>query len=174
MPASWNNASLYLGYSDKRWKQVWAANGTIQTSDKRHKAIIDNISNQDCFNMVKNTDVFSYVMLDKNKEEMDEFERVEATLRNSGNDENIKMGIMAQDILDYDCSKYVLTYSEYTDEETGEIKDYYGIDAYAFSSAIMGALKYEIIFIEKENDELKQEINELKQELAQIKQLLIK
>ena len=174
MPASWNNASLYLGYSDKRWKQVWAANGTIQTSDKRHKAVIDNISSQDCFNMVKNTDIFSYVMLDKNKEEMDEFERVEATLMNSGNDENIKMGILAQDILDYDCSKYVLTYSEYTDEETGEIKDYYGIDAYAFSSAIMGALKHEISLREKENDELKQEINELKQELAQIKQLLIK
>ena len=174
MPASWNNASLYLGYSDKRWKQVWAANGTIQTSDKRHKAIIDNISNQDCFNMVKNTDVFSYVMLDKNKEERDEFERVEATLMNSGNDENIKMGILAQDILDYDCSKYVLTYSEYTDEETGETKDYYGIDAYAFSSSIMGALKHEISLREKENDELKQEINELKQELAQIKQLLIK
>lgn len=174
MPASWNNASLYLGYSDKRWKQVWAANGTIQTSDKRHKAVIDNISSQDCFNMVKNTDIFSYVMLDKNKEEMDEFERVEATLMNSGNDENIKMGILAQDILDYDCSKYVLTYSEYTDEETGEIKDYYGIDAYAFSSAIMSALKHEISLREKENDELKQEINELKQELAQIKQLLIK
>ena len=174
MPASWNNASLYLGYSDKRWKQVWAANGTIQTSDKRHKAVIDNISSQDCFNMVKNTDIFSYVMLDKNKEEMDEFERVEATLMNSGNDENIKMGILAQDILDYDCSKYVLTYSEYTDEETGETKDYYGIDAYAFSSSIMGALKHEISLREKENDELKQEINELKQELAQIKQLLIK
>ena len=174
MPASWNNASLYLGYSDKRWKQVWAANGTIQTSDKRHKAVIDNISSQDCFNMVKNTDIFSYVMLDKNKEEMDEFERVEATLMNSGNDENIKMGILAQDILDYDCSKYVLTYSEYTDEKTGEAKDYYGIDAYAFSSAIMSALKHEISLREKENDELKQEINELKQELAQIKQLLIK
>ena len=174
MPASWNNASLYLGYSDKRWKQVWAANGTIQTSDKRHKAVIDNISSQDCFNMVKNTDIFSYVMLDKNKEEMDEFERVEATLMNSGNDENIKMGILAQDILDYDCSKYVLNYSEYKDEEIGETKDYYGIDAYAFSSAIMGALKHEISLREKENDELKQEINELKQELAQIKQLLIK
>ena len=54
------------------------------------------------------------------------------------------MGIMAQDILDYDCSKYVLTYSEYTDEKTGETKNYYGVDAYALSSAIMGALKYEI------------------------------
>ena len=143
-PATWSNSVLDLGASGQRWRNIWASNGTIQTSDKRHKAIVDNIDNQDCFNMVKNTDIFSYVMLDKNKEEMDEFERIEAILMNSGSDENIKMGIMAQDILDYDCSKYVLTYSEYTDEKTGETKNYYGVDAYALSSAIMGALKYEI------------------------------
>ena len=143
-PATWSNSVLDLGASGQRWRNIWASNGTIQTSDKRHKAIIDNIDNQDCFNMVKNTDIFSYVMLDKNKEEMDEFERIEAILMNSGSDENIKMGIMAQDILDYDCSKYVLTYSEYTDEKTEETKNYYGVDAYALSSAIMGALKYEI------------------------------
>ena len=143
-PATWSNSVLDLGASGQRWRNIWASNGTIQTSDKRHKAIIDNIDNQDCFNMVKNTDIFSYVMLDKNKEEMDGFERIEAILMNSGSDENIKMGIMAQDILDYDCSKYVLTYSEYTDEKTGETKNYYGVDAYALSSAIMGALKYEI------------------------------
>ena len=143
-PATWSNSVLDLGASGQRWRNIWASNGTIQTSDKRHKAIIDNIDNQDCFNMIKNTDIFSYVMLDKNKEEMDEFERIEAILMNSGSDENIKMGIMAQDILDYDCSKYVLTYSEYTDEKTGETKNYYGVDAYALSSAIMGALKYEI------------------------------
>ena len=143
-PATWSNSVLDLGASGQRWRNIWASNGTIQTSDKRHKAIIDNIDNQDCFNMVKNTDIFSYVMLDKNKEEMDEFERIEAILMNSGSDENIKMGIMAQDILDYDCSKYILTYSEYTDEKTEETKNYYGVDAYALSSAIMGALKYEI------------------------------
>ena len=143
-PATWSNSMLDLGASGQRWRNIWASNGTIQTSDKRHKAIVDNIDNQDCFNMVKNTDIFSYVMLDKNKEEMDEFERIEAILMNSGSDENIKMGIMAQDILDYDCSKYILTYSEYTDEKTEETKNYYGVDAYALSSAIMGALKYEI------------------------------
>ena len=143
-PATWSNSMLDLGASGQRWRNIWASNGTIQTSDKRHKAIVDNIDNQDCFNMVKNTDIFSYVMLDKNKEEMDEFERIEAILMNSGSDENIKMGIMAQDILDYDCSKYILTYSEYADEKTEETKNYYGVDAYALSSAIMGALKYEI------------------------------
>lgn len=168
MPASWSNATLYLGYSDKRWKALYAANGTIQTSDKRHKAIIDNTNNEDCFNMVKNTDVFSYVMLNKGKNEMTEFERVEATLMNSGNDENIQMGIMAQDILNYDCSQYILIHSEFTDEETGEQKDYYGINDYAFTSSIMAALKQEITY----REELEEKVKTLEERLAKIESLL--
>ena len=168
MPASWQNANLYIGWSDKRWKLIYATNGTIQTSDKRHKAIIDNTNNEDCFNMVKNTDVYSYVMLDKSKNEMTEFERIETTLMNSGNEENIQMGIMAQDILNYDCSKYILTHSEFTDEETGEQKDYYGINDYAFTSSIMAALKQEIAYREK----LEEKIKTLEERLAKIESLL--
>ena len=168
MPASWQNANLYIGWSDKRWKLIYATNGTIQTSDKRHKAIIDNTNNEDCFNMVKNTDVYSYVMLDKSKNEMTEFERIEATLMNSGNEENIQMGIMAQDILNYDCSKYILTHSEFTDEETGEQKDYYGINDYAFTSSIMAALKQEITY----REELEEKVKTLEERLAKIESLL--
>lgn len=168
MPASWQNTNLYIGYSDKRWKVVYATNGTIQTSDKRHKAIIDNTNNEDCFNMVKNTDVFSYVMLNKSKNEMTEFERVEETLMNSGNEENIQMGIMAQDILNYDCSRYILTRSEFTDEETGEQKDYYGINDYAFTSSIMAALKQEITY----REELEEKVKTLEERLAKIESLL--
>lgn len=168
MPASWYNTNLYIGYSDKRWKVVYATNGTIQTSDKRHKAIIDNMNNEDCFNMVKNTDVFSYVMLNKSKNEMTEFERVEETLMNSGNEENIQMGIMAQDILNYDCSKYILIHSEFTDEETGEQKDYYGINDYAFTSSIMAALKQEITY----REELEEKVKILEERLAKIESLL--
>ena len=168
MPASWQNANLYIGWSDKRWKLIYATNGTIQTSDKRHKAIIDNTNNEDCFNMVKNTDVFSYVMLNKSKNEMTEFERVEETLMNSGNEENIQMGIMAQDILNYDCSKYILIHSEFTDEETGEQKDYYGINDYAFTSSIMAALKQEITY----REELEEKVKTLEERLAKIESLL--
>ena len=168
MPASWQNTNLYIGYSDKRWKMVYATNGTIQTSDKRHKAIIDNMNNEDCFNMVKNTDVYSYVMLDKSKDEMTEFERIETTLMNSGNEENIQMGIMAQDILDYDCSKYILTHSEFTDEETGEQKDYYGINDYAFTSSIMAALKQEITY----REELEEKVKTLEERLAKLEEML--
>ena len=168
MPAEWQNTNLYIGYSDKRWKVVYATNGTIQTSDKRHKAIIDNMNNEDCFNMVKNTDVYSYVMLDKNKDEMTEFERIETTLMNSGNEENIQMGIMAQDILDYDCSKYILTHSEFTDEETGEQKDYYGINDYAFTSSIMAALKQEIAY----REELEEKVKTLEERLAKLEERL--
>ena len=170
MPASWQNTNLYIGYSDKRWKMVYATNGTIQTSDKRHKAIIDNTNNEDCFNMVKNTDVFSYVMLNKSKNEMTEFERVEETLMNSGNEENIQMGIMAQDILNYDCSRYILIHSEFTDEETGEQKDYYGINDYAFTSSVMAALKQEITY----REELEEKVKLLEERLAEIESLLNK
>lgn len=170
MPASWQNANLYIGWSDKRWKVVYATNGTIQTSDKRHKAIIDNTNNEDCFNMVKNTDVFSYVMLNKSKNEMTDFERVEETLMNSGNEENIQMGIMAQDILNYDCSKYILIHSEFTDEETGEKKDYYGINDYAFTSSIMAALKQEITY----REELEEKVKTLEERLSKIESLLNK
>lgn len=168
MPASSKDSNLYIGYFDKRWKMVYATNGTIQTSDKRHKAIIDNTNNEDCFNMVKNTDVFSYVMLNKSKNEMTDFERVEETLMNSGKEENIQMGIMAQDILNYDCSKYILTHSEFTDEETGEQKDYYGINDYAFTSSIMAALKQEITY----REELEEKVKTLEERLAKIESLL--
>ena len=139
-----------------------------QRSDKQYKAIIDNTDNEDCFNMVKNTDVFSYVMLDKSKNEMTEFERVEETLMNSGNEENIQMGIMAQDVLNYDCSRYILTRSEFTDEETGEQKDYYGINDYAFTSSIMAALKQEIAY----REELEEKVKTLEERLAKIESLL--
>ena len=35
--------SLYLGYSDKRWKKLWAGTATIGTSDEREKNIIGKI-----------------------------------------------------------------------------------------------------------------------------------
>ena len=146
-------------------------NGTLsltQRSDRQYKAIIDDTNNEDCFNMVKNTDVFSYVMLNKSKNEMTEFERVEETLMNSGNEENIQMGIMAQDILNYDCSKYILFHSEFTDEETGEQKDYYGINDCAFTSSIMAALKQEITY----REELEEKVKTLEERLAKIESLL--
>ena len=146
-------------------------NGTLsltQRSDRQYKAIIDNTDNEDCFNMVKNTDVFSYVMLNKSKNEMTEFERVEETLMNSGNEENIQMGIMAQDVLNYDCSRYILTHYEFTDEETGEQKDYYGINDCAFTSSIMAALKQEITY----REELEEKVKTLEERLAKIESLL--
>jgi hypothetical protein len=36
----------YLGDSDNKWAEVWATNGTIQTSDLREKNTIESINNQ--------------------------------------------------------------------------------------------------------------------------------
>ena len=162
---------LSVNGDNKNTVYLPTGNGTLsltQRSDRQYKAIIDDTNNEDCFNMVKNTDVFSYVMLNKSKNEMTEFERVEDTLMNSGNEENIQMGIMAQDILNYDCSRYILTHSEFTDEETGEQKDYYGINDCAFTSSIMAALKQEITY----REELEEKVKTLEERLAEIESLL--
>lgn len=160
------NATAKLGRSDLRWNTIYAANGTIQTSDKRYKAVIDTIDTKDCFDMVKNTDIQSYVMLNNNKDEMTEIERIENTLMNSGNEESVSMGILAQDILQYDCSKYILVH-DYNEDKT---KDIYSVSNYALTSAIMGALKEEI----KLREELQIKVNNLETENENLKMRLDK
>ena len=163
MPASWNNASLFLGYSDKRWKAVYASNGTIQTSDIRYKSDIQDVDNEVFYNMIKNTPVHTYVLNDTRIDLRDP--DVVPLTEETAEQEQIHLGIIAQELDRFEGAKYILNY----DEESG-----YSVNNYNLTSAIMSALKHEISLREKENDELKQEINELKQELAQIKQLLIK
>ena len=170
MPASWSNAALFLGYSDKRWKAVYAANGTIQTSDIRYKSDIQDVDNEVFYNMIKNTPVHTYVLNDTRIDLRDP--DVVPLTEETADQEQIHLGIIAQELDEFEGSKYILNY----DEESG-----YSVNNYNLTSAIMSALKHEISLREQENDELKQkneelkqEINELKQELAQIKQLLIK
>ena len=169
------SGKLYLGSNDYKYYVVYATNGTINTSDKNNKAVIDDTDLLDCFDMVKNTPVYNYVMLSKNKNEMSEIEYVEDTLMNSGREESIQVGIMAQDILDYKCSKYILVKNEIKDDETQQTSEEYGINNYNFTSALMGALKKEIEYREElqlKVDELEKENNDLKLRIKQIETLL--
>lgn len=166
MPASWSNASLYLGYSDKRWKAVYASNGTIQTSDIRYKSNIKDVDNEVFYNMIKNTPVHTYVLNDTRIDLRDP--DVVPLTEETAEQEQIHLGIIAQELDEFEGSRYILNYNE----ESG-----YSVNNYNLTSAIMSALKHEISLredLEKENDKLKQEIDEIKQELAQIRQLLIK
>ena len=74
------------------------------------------------------------------------------------------MGMMAQDILKYDCSRYILTHETWIDEETNTEKEMYNINPYAFSAAIMAALKEEIDkreALEKRVEILEEKLNQL-------------
>ena len=92
---------------------------------------------------------------------MSQIELAEMALCNVGKSGSVNMGIMAQDILDYECSKYILSYSEEYDT--------YGINDYGFATSIMGALKYEIQLRDTQMKMLEDEIELLKNEIKSMK-----
>lgn len=145
-----------LGSSTHRWQAIFSVNGALQTSDARHKSIIDTIDTKECFDMIKNTNVYSYTMIGKDITKMTEKEIKSA--EKEVENENIQMGILAQDLLPYECSKYILTQNLETDSE-GNVSDTYAINPYNFASAIMAALKEEI----SKREELQNEVKELKE-----------
>ena len=141
MPASWSNASLFLGYSDKRWKAVYAANGTIQTSDERFKIKQGFTDIEECYEMIKDTNIYNYIMLNQNKEDLSKNKLGKLAL--SSSQEQVHMGVMAQDVQKYKCSKYILVEGEY-DRADGTKDTMLSINPYGFTIAVMGALKVEI------------------------------
>ena len=156
-----NEGDVYCGSSGFPFYGFWSINGSHSTSDKRYKAITGDVDLQDCYNMVKNTQPYQYVTLAKNKEEMSQIELAEMALHNVGKDDSNQMGIMAQDILDYKCSKHVLTYDAKNDK--------YGINDYGFATSIMGALKHEIQLRDAQMKMLEDEIELLKNEINSMK-----
>ena len=141
--------NVYCGSSGFPWYGVWSINGSNTTSDSRYKAIVDEVNLQDCYDMVKNTKTYNYVALSKNKETMNQLELAEAVLCNEGRDNAVQMGIMAQDILDYECASSVLNYDKENDK--------YTINDYGYATAIMGAVQ---LLIQK-FENLEQKVQEL-------------
>ena len=141
--------NVYCGSSGYPWYGVWSVNGSNTTSDSRYKAIVDEVNLQDCYDMVKNTKTYNYVALSKNKETMNQLELAEAVLCNEGRDNAVQMGIMAQDILDYECASSVLNYDKENDK--------YTINDYGYATAIMGAVQ---LLIQK-FENLEQKVQEL-------------
>ena len=118
--------------------------------------------------MVKNTDIYKYCMLPKSKEDMTEIEVKKMAKTASNEDVAIQTGIMAQDILDYECAKYILTHDVWVDEETQTEKEMYNINPYAFSTSIMAALQFEI----QKREELEQKVVKLEKQLNYLKELI--
>lgn len=168
-----HDGTIYLGANDRRWYAVFATTGTVSTSDARHKSITGYTDIVDCYNMVKHTDIKNYVMLQKNKEEMTDHEFRREAKSLSQRPEATQMGIIAQEIEQYKCGRYILVHSEYEDEN-GEKKDIYGINNYAFTSAVMGALQHHIKVTDEELDNIKQENLELKSKVDTLEQRLLR
>ena len=152
---------IYCGSEGYPWYIVWSVNGYQTKSDKRYKAVTGDVDLQDCYDMVKNTNPYQYVTLSKNKDNMSQIELAEMALCNVGKSGSVNMGIMAQDILDYECSKYILSYSEEYDT--------YGINDYGFTTALMGALKHEIQLRDAQMKMLEDKIELLKNEIKSMK-----
>lgn len=143
------DGDIFCGSEGYPWYTVWSVNGHQTKSDKRYKAVTGDVDLQDCYDMVKNTNPYQYVTLSKNKDNMSQIELAEMALCNVGKSGSVNMGIMAQDILDYECSKYILSYSEEYDT--------YGINDYGFATALMGAVKQLI----QKFENLEQKVQEL-------------
>lgn len=141
--------NVYCGSSGFPWYGLWSVSGSHTTSDSRYKAIVDEVNLQDCYDMIKNIKAYNYVALSKNKETMNQLELAEAVLCNEGRDNAVQMGIMAQDILDYECASSVLNYDKENDK--------YTINDYGYATAIMGAVQ---LLIQK-FENLEQKVQEL-------------
>ena len=165
-PATDQTGTVYNGTSNALWKVVYSANGTIQTSDRRYKAITDDTDIYDCFKMVKNTKLHNYVMLDKNKEKMTQIELAESALFNVGEESSVQIGVMAQDLLNYKCGKQIVVHEDIKDDDGNVIDDIYSVNAYPFASAVMGGLQYEI----KQREELSNIVLNLCQTILDLQQ----
>lgn len=149
---SYRAATDDLGSSSARWRNVWASTGTIQTSDERYKTDIQDIDDELFFDMVKSVDVNTYVMLTERKDKMPKSVlEAEENKQSKASSDRVQVGIIAQDMARFDCSKFILVY----DEES----DIYSVNNYNFTSAIMAALKVEI----SKREELQNEVKELKE-----------
>ena len=157
-PMTAQTGTIYSGTSNATWKAVYSSSGSVQTSDERYKMKMGVLNNLDCFEMVKNTDIYKYCMLPTTKDSVSTNELKKIAKKSSTDDVSIQAGIMAQDLSNYDCAKYILTHDFWVDEDTGEEREKYNINPYAFATAIMGALQVEI----KKREELEKEVFYLK------------
>lgn len=146
-----------------KWKGYLVHNGTSTSSDGRYKYILDNIKSEDCFNLVKNMNLYAYSLLDKSIDEYTNTTEISEELKKSSY-MNIHMGIIAQEIEGQDLSRYILVKHKLNNDEYK-----YGVDNYAYTTAILGALKHEIDLREQEISELRKEIEDLKQQVKELK-----
>ena len=159
-----------IGTSSYKFTAVYATNGTIQTSDGRYKYILEDVDNQTCYDLIKDMNLYGYSTLNKRIDEyVDTTEISDELQESSKKDMNLHMGFVAQEIEDSELAKYILI-----KDETEDGDHVFGVDNYAYTTAIHGALQHEIGLRDKQFEELKKENENLKNELQELKQTIFK
>lgn len=147
------------------------------TSDIRYKRAVSDVSTEDCYDMVKNTTLHNYLLLDDVNElhscSEDGIDELETEL-DTGYSRKVQMGIIAQDVLKYECGKYFVVQDIDRDDDGNITSDKYSIDAYNYASAILGGLQEEIKVRDEQYEELKKENEDLKARLDRLEQLILK
>lgn len=150
------NGTKWLGWSNNKWAGVYASNGYIQTSDMRYKSDIKDIDDEIFFNMIKNTGVHSYV-LNANRVDLDD--DIMPLTMDKADQEDVQIGIIAQELAQYEGSEYILNYNE----EVG-----YTVNNYNLISAVMAALKVEIT----KREQLEEKVNSMEKRMLEMEELL--
>ena len=167
LSTSTNNVAS-LGLSDKKWTAVYATNGTIQTSDGRYKYILEDIDSQTCYDLIKDMNLYGYSTLNKRMDEYVDMAEISDELQESSQEDmNLHMGFVAQEIEDSELAKYILIKDDFKDKYGRPTGEYiFGVDNYAYTTAIHGALQHEIELRDKQIDELEERIAKLEEQLG--------
>ena len=162
--------AVTMGTSGMRWKALYSANGTVQTSDERYKFILEDIDNEKCFDLIKNTVLYGYSTLNKRIDTYNSVEEISNELKESSKEDvNLHMGFIAQDVEDNELGKYIIRKDTLIDDNGKSTNEcIYGIDNYAYTTAIHGALKHEIAVRENEIETLKQQVRDLQQQVKKL------
>ena len=123
-----------VGASNVRWDDIYATNGTIQTSDRNEKQDIDSLSDAET-----RVAVACKGLLRKF--------RWKSAVEENGDDARIHFGIIAQDLQaaftaeGLDAGRYAMfIHSTWTDEETGEERSRMGVRYSELLAFIIAAL----------------------------------
>ena len=153
-----------LGTADIRWSRIYTVNGMNQSSDSRYKTNIETVNTSDCFEMIKNIDVYTYILLGEDKRKLSRQQLIEKTQENKN---NIEIGVIAQDIAKFKYGKYIVEKGDSSENEDS----FYAISPYNLTSATIAALKEEINLresLESKVETLESEIQELKSLVTQL------
>ena len=158
------------------WKRIPNDQWTqTSTSDIRYKEVMSDVDLDDCYSMVKNIGLHSYLLLDEEDKHTEGFDPEVAFLKatqEEGISRKLQMGVIAQEMLEYKCSDFVVVQDILKGREGEILSDKYSIDAYNYASAILGGLQKEIQIRDEQYEELKQENKELKAKVDSLEQRL--